>query len=146
MSVEAVQRALYGKLAADTTLNALLHSPPQGYAKSIYDREAPEAALFPYVIIDKQSGTPTDTMGKAGAIERDVWQVKGVDRNPADSTPVLRISDRIKDLLNDAELSIQGADHLLLRRLRDIDYPDETVQGTIYRHCGALFRLIHAPS
>jgi hypothetical protein len=37
----AVRRALYGKMAGDTTLNALLASPPSGWSKSIYHQQAP---------------------------------------------------------------------------------------------------------
>jgi hypothetical protein len=40
----AVRRALYGKLAGDTTLNALLGTPATGYSKSIYHQEAPDGA------------------------------------------------------------------------------------------------------
>jgi hypothetical protein len=43
----AVRRAIYGRMAGDTTLNALLGTPPTGYAKSIYHQEAPAGVGYP---------------------------------------------------------------------------------------------------
>lgn len=137
-----VRRSLYGKLAGDTTLNNLLASSPSGYAKSIYHQEAPQAAAMPYVIFSKSSGVPTEAMHAPSVMQTDVWMVKAVDHNTSADTAEA-IADRITTLLNDASLSISGGTLLYLRRQSDIDYPEIT-DGELYRHVGALYRLISA--
>lgn len=137
----SIRRALYGKLAADTTLNNLLGTPRQGYSKAIYHDQAPSEASFPYVIFSKSSGVPTDTLGKAGAFESDVWLIKAVDRNTtADRAEAA--AARIQALLNDASLSISGATELYLRRQSDVEYP-EIADGERYEHVGSLYLLIY---
>ncbi len=137
----AVRRALYGKLAGDTTLMGLLAAPPAGYSKSVYYQQAPQTALFPCVVFTKQSGLPTETLANPSAFETDVWLLKGVDRNTtADIAEAIQA--RLKALLNDATLSIAGALHLYLRRDTDVDYPEVT-DGVMYAHAGSLWRLIY---
>jgi hypothetical protein len=136
----APRRALYGKLAGDVTLNALLATPPPGRSKSIYYQRAPQGALFPYVILSKQAGTPRYALGDR-AFDNDVWLVKGVDRNDTADT-VDAISNRIDVLLTDASLSISGRTQLYLRRVSDVDYP-ETVDDQTYLHSGATYRFVY---
>lgn len=136
----AVRRALYGKLAGDTTLNALLGTPAPGYSKSIYYQQAPEGAGFPFVLISKQSGVPTQAFGDPDAFDEDVWLAKGVDRSSSSDT-VESIQDRIRTLLNDASLSISGQTLTFLRRQSDVDY-GEVDRGTEYRHAGSLYRVV----
>lgn len=136
-----VRRGLYGKLAGDTTLTNLLATPPAGFSKSIFYQAAPESAPFPYVILNKQAGVPTDVFTKAGAFETDVWLAKGVDRS-ASADVVEQIQARLKTLLNDAALSISGYGLMMLRRQSDVDYL-EVVDGETYRHAGSLFRLMY---
>jgi Protein of unknown function (DUF3168) len=136
----AVRRALYGRMAGDTTLNALLGTPAPGFAKAIYHQQAPDEAHFPFVIFQKQSGTPTEAFTDPSALETDVWMVKGVDRNTTTDTAEA-IALRIQTLLNDAPLSISGNTLLYLRRQSDVEYP-ELMEGVAYKHCGALYRLV----
>lgn len=150
MSSLAVRRSLYGKLAADTTLNNLLGAPPTGWSKSIFYEVAPEGARFPFVVFSKSSGLPTWTMTNSGtaAFDSEVWQFKAVDRqtpttNSADGAET--IMARVEQLLSDASLSISGRSLMFLRRESDIDY-SEVVDGLTYRHSGADFRLISQPS
>ncbi len=150
MSV-ATRRALYGKLAGDTTLNNLLGSPPAPYSKSIYYQFAPEGADFPYVIFSKAAGTPTWAMKSGGtaAFDSEIWQVKGIDKrrviagsatyDTADAAEA--IAARVDALLSDVSLSISGRTELFLRRESDLDY-GEVVDGVLYRHSGADFRLV----
>lgn len=140
MSV-AVRRALYGKMAGDSTLNALLGTPPTGYSKSIYYQQAPQGAQFPYVVFSKQAGTPRYGLG-ARAYDNDIWLIKAVDRNDT-ADPTDNIASRLDALLTDSTLSISGRTQLYLRRESDIDYPEE-VDGVTYRHAGSNFRLIYS--
>ena len=134
-----VRRALYGKLAGDTTLNNLLASPPQGWSKSIYYQVAPEGAQFPFVVFNRQDGRPTEAFGDPSALENDVWLVKAVDRATSADTAEA-IAARVAALLNDASLSVSGATLLYLRRQSDVDYA-EVDKGVAYRHAGSLYRL-----
>ena len=135
-----VRRALYGKMAGDTTLNALLGAPASGYSKAIYHQEAPQGATFPFVVFQKSSGIPTEAMGDPDALDTDVWLIKGIDKSTSADT-VEAIQARLQALLNDASLSISGATLLYLRRQSDVEYP-ETDNGVTYRHAGALYRLV----
>lgn len=136
------RRAIYGKLAGDTTLNNLLGTPATGYTKSIYYQVAPAKAAFPFVIFQKQSGNPTEAFGLPSAFENDVWLVKGVDKDSS-ADDAEAIASRIQALLNDASLSISGSTLLYLRRQSDVEYPEVT-DGVTYRHAGALYRLVTA--
>lgn len=135
-----VRRALYGRMAGDTTLNNLLAAPPSGYSKSIYHQQAPEGAHWPYVIFDKSGGNPTEAFGDPSALENDVWLVKGVDHDTSTDL-VESIQARIQTLLNDASLSISGSALLYLRRQSDVEYA-EVADGESYKHAGALYRLV----
>jgi hypothetical protein len=135
-----VRRALYGKLAGDSTLNTGLGTPPTGYSKSIYYEVAPEGAAYPLVIFNKQSGMPTEAFGDPSALENDIWLVKAIARDTS-ADPAETAAARIITLLNDAALSISGATLCYLRRQSDVDY-SEVADGTVFRHCGSLFRLV----
>ncbi len=134
-----IRRALYGALAGDTTLNAMLGTPAPGWTKSIYYQVAPPEASFPYVILDKGSSVPTYTLAGT-AMDTDVWTIKGVDKN-TDTNPVESIQARVQALLTDGTISISGKTQLYLRRDGDYDFPEVT-GGIVYHHAGSDFRLI----
>lgn len=136
----AIRRALYGKLAGDTTLNNLLGTPATGYSKAIYHNQAPAGAAFPFVTLQKQAGTPTEAFGDPSALDTDIWLVKAVDRSTSADTAEAAAA-RVAALLNDASLSISGTNLQYLRRQSDVEYP-EVIDGVSYQHVGSLFRLI----
>jgi hypothetical protein len=135
------RRAIYGRLAGDTTLNNLLGAPAAGYSKAIYHNSAPQDRNFPYVLFSKQSGVPTEAFTDPSAYETDIWLVKAVDKNTSADTAE-SASDRVKTLLNDAALSISGASTLYIRRQSDVEY-EEVTDGVRYQHCGSLYRLVY---
>lgn len=139
MSV-ATRRALYGKMAGDTTLNNLLGSPPTGYSKNIFYQQAPKGAPYPYVIFSQSSGTPVYAFGRL-LIDNDLWLIKGVDGS-ATADQVDQVNSRLDALLTDGTISISGREQLYLRRESDVPY-SETVDGVLIRHAGALYRLIY---
>lgn len=139
MSV-ATRRSIYGKLAGDTILNALLGTPATGFNKSIYYQQAAQGADFPYVIFNEMSETPRYAIG-AKAYDNDVWQVKAVDRN-TDADPIDTIKSRLDALLTDGTISISGAVQLYLRAESGVVY-SETEDGVQYLHAGWLFRLMY---
>lgn len=134
-----IRRALYGKLAGDTTLNNLLGAPAPGWTKNIYYQVAPPEANPPWVVLNKQSANPTYTLA-ATALDTDVWTVQAIDRN-TDTDPVENIQARLDVLLTDGTISISGKTQLYLRRDQDYDYA-EVVKGVNYCHAGATYRLI----
>jgi hypothetical protein len=136
----ATRRGIYGKLAGDGTLTALLGTPATGYSQNIYHNQAPDSASFPLVTFSKSSGVPTEAFHDPSALETDVWMIKAVDRNTTADTAE-SISDRLKVLLNDAALSISGVTLLYLRRESDVEY-SELVDGVTYLHVGSFYRLI----
>lgn len=134
------RRAIYGRLAGDTTLTGMLGTPPAGYSQSIYYQSAPDKVNYPIVVFNKQSGVPTQAMHDPTAFDNDVWLVKAVDHSSS-ADKAEAIVERIKTLLNDASLSIAGGEILLfLRRMSDVDY-EEITSGETYKHAGSLFRL-----
>jgi hypothetical protein len=137
----AIRRAIYGKLAGDTTLNNLLGVPASGYAKAIYHQIAPAGAQFPFVIFDKMAGTPTEAFGDPDAFDEDIWLVKAIDKGMSADTAEA-IQGRIKVLLNDATLSISGAELQYLRRESDVEYSETSKDNVPFRHAGAQYRLI----
>lgn len=136
----AVRRAIYARMSNDSTLNALLATPPAGWSKSIYHQEAPAGAGYPMVIFNKQSGVPTEAFTDPSALETDVWLVKAVDRNTS-ADKAEAVAARVIVLLNDNALTISGATTLYLRRQSDVEYP-ETYEGEQFKHAGSLFRLV----
>jgi Protein of unknown function (DUF3168) len=136
----ATRRAIYGKMAGDTTLNNLLATPASGFSKAIYHQTAPAGATHPFVIFSKQSGVPTYALVTTPAFETDVWMVKAVDKDTS-ATDAEAISTRLNALLTDGVLSISGATQLYLRRQSDIDY-EEDDDGVTFRHVGSLYRLL----
>jgi hypothetical protein len=136
-----VRRALYGKLAGDTTLTNMLGTPATGFSKAIYHAQAPAGASFPFIILNKQSGVPTETMSDPDALEDDIWLIRATDKNTTADTAEA-IAARVKTLLNDATLTISGATHLYLRRQSDVEYL-ETTDGVRYAHAGSLYRLVY---
>lgn len=137
----ATRKAIYGKLAGDTTLNALLGSPASGYSKAIYYNQAPTGAAFPFVVFNKPAGAPVYTF-KVGtaAMDEEIWEVKGIDHSTtADAAD--NIASRLDALLTDGALSISGRTQLYLRRESDVDY-SEVDDGERYVYAGAQFRLV----
>ena len=142
-----------------------------GYTQSIYHEQAPADAGFPFIVLSKSSGTVTETFGDytntnpvlskdprvPGVLNSDLWLVKAIVRgddvltdqlsqseSPSDRAD--RIAARIQFLLNDGLVAgspgpVAGSAVLSLRRESDVEYA-ELAEGVVYRHSGALYRLI----
>lgn len=141
-----VRRAIYGKLAGDSTLRNLLGAAAPGFTNSIYHEPVPATASYPFVTMSKSSGLPTPVFGDASAgrdigFETDVWLIKAIDHN-ATADKAESIADRLKTLLNDAALSISGATMMYCRRDSDVEY-SEMDGGEVYHHVGAMYRVVY---
>lgn len=131
-----VRQALYELLAGDSSITDLLSGPG-----AIYHERAPQTAETPFIIFSKQSGRPAWTFRKP--LNFEYWLVKGVDRDGSASVTE-DVASAIEELLNGAELTIDGMDHLYLARESDVDYP-EADGGETYRHTGASYKLVTNP-
>lgn len=132
-----VRSSIHSLLAGDATLTALLGDGANG----VYYQRAPLSARAPWVLFNKQAGTPTRTM-RGDAYTTDVWQVKGVSAGGLPG-PAEDIAARLDVLLNDATLTITGQACLDLHKQSDIDYPEDNGADT-YHHVGASYRLIRS--
>jgi hypothetical protein len=135
--VSAPAVGLYSKMAGDSTLTGLLGGT------FIYPGVAPPThnANQPWVVYWKQAGTPQYTLGKGHAFDTEVWTIKAVERNTT-SARVDAIAARLDALLTDATLTITGKTTMGLWRESDVEFT-ETDGDEIYRHAGAMYRLIY---
>jgi hypothetical protein len=147
------RRAIYGKLTGDTTLTAMLGAAATGYTKAIYHEVAPQGAVYPLVIMNKQAGTPTyaatifttprssvnDPLSTLE--EQEIWLIKAIDHNTT-ANAAEAISARVTALLEDVTLlSPPSRTQRYLRRDADVEYA-EVADGEVYRHVGSLFCLV----
>lgn len=139
------RRAIYGKLAGDTTLNSQLATPEAGRAHNIFFDEAPPGTPFPFVLFARQSPEiPVYTL-KGRAYGNELWLVKGVDEQDTEmgtADRVEEIAERIKVLLTDPSgFSIGAGGRLMwLRPTQDVSYSEFDADLRII-HAGATFRL-----
>lgn len=89
----------------------------------------------PYVIVGKPAGTPSWAF-QGNSQDWEVWLIKGV--GPVKIAEA--IDERCKELLTDAELTMEGRDLQYLRPMGDVNYP-EVVDGERYQHVGANYRI-----
>lgn len=136
--MSGVRTALYERLAGDQALTGLLSAPD-----AIYHQVAPQDTETPFVVFHKQTGTPRWQFG-GGRVESELWAVRAVDMS-ASATRAEDIAARLDELLNDAELTIDGATLLAIFRESDIDYP-ETVGADTYHHVGGVYRVVTQPA
>jgi hypothetical protein len=127
-----VRTAIFSRLTATRALTTIV-------ASRVFHAEAPPGATHPFLILNKQSGTPTYSFGGL-AFDDHAWLVKCVDRGG--SSAIAEDAQRAIDAaLTDAPLVIAGGVLLYLKRTSDLEYI-ETIDGVQYRHHGALFRVV----
>lgn len=145
--MNAVASAIVAKLAADSTLTALLGAAAEGHTAAVYHRKAPEGAALPYVVFFKASGTPNYTLKERTHVDL-VYTIKGVCEAPADSPSGKAASDidaRIDTLIGtDGTLSISGKTQLYTRRIADVDYPETQADRHVF-HVGGQYRIWSTP-
>jgi hypothetical protein len=155
----ATRQAIYGKLKSDVVgggvLHGLLGTAATGYSYAIYHDPAPEDASYPFIVMSKSSGIPSESFGaypggtwdgqspRPFESETEVWLIKGVTHDSSADTAEA-IAGRVRSLLNDANLPqlVGGGTITYLRRQSDVEY-SEVLDGEVYHHCGSLFRLIY---
>ena len=134
--MSANRTALYQRLAASPEVTGLLAAPD-----AIYHQIAPQTATGPYVILQKQAGTP-DWQFAGASVQQEVWLVKAVHKSSS-AGRAEEIAGAIDAALTDAPLAIDGEQLLAVYRESDITYA-ENDGADVYRHEGALFRIATA--
>lgn len=137
MPQPTVRHAITSVLLADTELTDMLSEP-----EAVYHRVAEQSAVTPFVILQKQSGIPRYSLGGGpnNFYEDELWTVKAVDI--ALTAEIAEAIDvRLRALLHDAPLDVEGTDTLWCRREQDVDY-GEIEEGTIVHHVGAMYRVL----
>lgn len=132
-----VRIALWSKLNGDATLTGLLAT-----STAIYWSVAPAGAAFPFIVMNKQAGTPIWQF--ADRADNELYQVKAIDKNTT-AGRAEDIAARVDVVLNRAKLTIGGKHHLSLIRESDVDY-SETDEGSLYFHVGGMYRLVTEPA
>jgi len=130
--------AIYAKLAADTTLTALLAG---GTAlPSVYHAVIPQDAALPAVVFNSQApSTPARTF-TAVAFENALYTVKAVTEG-RNQLAAGTIAARIDTLLDGPALTYTGFTHMGCQRVQEIDYTESAAGGIRYNHRGATYRL-----
>jgi hypothetical protein len=123
-----VRKALATVMKEDKPLMALATG-------GVHYKMAPQGTVPPYVIFFKSSGIP-DYAFRGYPIDQDVWLIKGV----GESTVAEDIDKRLKEILDGADLTIEGKAHQDLRHISDVDF-DEVVNGERIDHVGAEYKL-----
>jgi hypothetical protein len=127
----AVRQGLYAKLSGTKAITDLV-------GNRIYHAQAPSAASYPLIILNKQAGVPTYAM-RGEAFKRETWMVKAVDRNTT-SKPAEEIAEAVDAALNEGTITVTGKILADLRRTGDVDYIEDDGDQT-YRHHGGLYRI-----
>jgi hypothetical protein len=130
----AIRKALYTKLTTTSGVTTLLAT-----GTSVFHGQAPPNAVYPYIIINKQSIRRTRAFNTT-AFEDETWMVKAVDRNTT-SDRAEAIRNAVATALTNGTLTIAGRTLQDLYPIGDIDYL-ETEGDQTYRHHGLLMRIV----
>lgn len=133
--MNALDTALYARLAGDATLTGLLATPT-----SIFKDVAPAGSALPFVVFSQPMlGVVQYTMGRTKAFEAQTYLVKGVAQGD-DQTIAGAIHDRIFVVLQDAPLVVSGFSLLVCQLAGRIAYT-ETTEGVLIRHAGGRYLI-----
>lgn len=133
-----IRRSLYQTLTSTPAITGLLAA-----SDGVYHQRIPQDAALPAIVFHKQAGTPVWQMSSAH-IQNDLWLVKAVTVG-ASATVAEDIAAAVDQTLTDATIAITGQHRLAIYRESDVDYP-ETDGADVYRHCGALYRIVTQPA
>lgn len=137
-----LEHALYGQLAAQAGLTALLGPAATGFASAVYFEEAPQGAAYDLVVFDDYAG-PGD-LSRSPHRARDVlYLVKGV--SATSRTRAAAIDAQLDLALHAQEAAITarltaGA-CLWIRRTADVSFTEDGPAGTKYVHRGGVYRV-----
>jgi len=137
-----IEQWLYTLLSCDTGLggvNTLVGG-------RIYAYQAPEGAVFPFVVYCRQAGHDVMGVGAARIMASEVYQVKVVGKAATVSFGTIKpIADRIDTLLQGASGTVVDGRVLSCVREQGISYVENS-GSDVYSHLGGLYRIQVQPT
>ena len=131
--MNALETALYTKLAAGTALTALL---ADGTA-SIFNQVAPRNSTFPYVEFGLQGGGDENMC--PARFKNLLYRVKAV--SDVSMKTAGEIDDAVDALLHGATLTVNGWHNFWCRRDSDFRYAEFDPEGNAIWHAGGVYRI-----
>jgi uncharacterized protein DUF3168 len=134
-----INTAIYGKLAGDATLTALVSSFQN--ATSIFHLQAPEGADFNYIVFNKQAETePNDSRHRIIDL---VYQVRAFakDGSLPGAKAAQAIDARGQVLLHGATLTISNHTLLKINRIGGLEDATAEPNTDVVYSAGSLYRV-----
>jgi len=132
MILDKTAAALYTTLNAGTALTALL-----ARTDGIYDTQAPDGAVLPYVVFSHQAGGPENV--DPNNLEQNVWYVRAYDDTRfKDATEIF---EQIDTLLNKVNISITGFNTLRCVREENVRILETLPNKTKIWGVGGMYRI-----
>jgi hypothetical protein len=129
--MNAVTTSLYSTLSGGTALTSLLAG-----TTSVYNQQAPDAAVLPYVVFSKQGGGPENI--DPGDRRDLTYYVRGY---AATSKRAGEIDNAIDGLLHKKTLTLSGWRNFWTTRQTDIELVETGEDGEKTFSSGALYRI-----
>ena len=132
--MNALSQAIYARLnvSALTDLLADTEDP------SIYQSQAPDNALYPFVVYNKMSDTEDND--SAHRVINTIYQVRGFTK--ANMKAAQAIAEAVDGRLHNAPLTITGYAQLRLVRIGGVEFVENQQSTDKVFSAGSLFRLL----
>ena len=124
--MEAIMAGIYAEMAGNGTLSGVLTG-------GIYWVRAPQSADPPYAVIHLNADMREDTFTEEG--ETYQIQINAFEGTEGDDTNILDIFSKMKDVLDYANLTVAGYNHIVMKRDGNARYEyteDEVWQLTMF--------------
>lgn len=131
--MNALKTAIYTKLQGTSAITSLLAG-----TTSIYDKQAPDGASYPYLVFSHQAGG--DTNDTANRVKSLVYFVRCYSK--ASASQAGSIDAQIDTALHLVPLTVSGWTDIWLARETDLDNVETDSAGTKVWMQGGLYRLI----
>lgn len=130
--MNALDSALYTRLQG-TAVTSLLSG-----TTAIYKNQAPEGAALPYIVFNKQSGSPWNL--DANRTDDLLYYIRAYSGNSAAQAG--SIDAQVDTALHLAPLTVSGWTNIWIARETNIELPSTEPSGRVIHSAGALYRII----
>jgi hypothetical protein len=132
--MNALASAIFNKLNVSTLTDLLADT----VNSSIYQSQAPDNSLYPFVIFNKMSDTEDNDT--AHRIVNSIYQVRGFTK--VDMKSAQAIAEAADGLLHNKTLTITGFAQLRLIRIGGVEFVENQQSTDKVYSAGSLFRLL----
>lgn len=133
VTLTGLYTGLYSKLAGGTALTSLIGGT---VTPRIYNKLAPDEAVFPFVLFSQQAGGPMNI--NPSELTENIIFVRAWGETDASARAVF---DAVDGLLDKATLTISGYTNLWCARETDLDNVETLPDGTRRIMYGGLYRI-----